>query len=130
MRDALKLILRILMILKSRLVVAKILKKEKISTKIKILIQILIQIQIQILVVMTNGLIIKLRKLTVNIMMILKFMGQKLVKERMTKSLENFLKKERAVAKELVVGKNVNYIKEIGAIETVAVKVNTVVMEN
>jgi hypothetical protein len=113
--------------MKGRLVVAKIFIKERLNIKIQILFQ--IQILIQILAVMMIGTIIKLKKLSINITMMLKAADQILIKKINTASLENFVTKERAVVKELVIGKNVTHVKEAGAIEIVAVKENIVVIK-
>jgi hypothetical protein len=116
------------MMLRGHLVVAKIFIKERLNITILILIP--IQILVQILAVMMNGLIIILKKLTINIMMMMNTVGQNLLKEMKTTGMENFVTKERAVVKELVIGKKVTQIEEVGAIEIVAVRVVIAVIKS
>ena len=108
-----------LLSLSHRLVVVVIKKriKKSISTTTQILqiLRILQILQIQILVVMMKGFII-LRKVIMGIIIMLKIMGQKVVKEEKTASLENALAKENAMRMKKT------RIKDADAIEMVAVK--------
>lgn len=116
------------MMLKGQLVVTKIFIKEKKNVTIQI--QILILIQIQILAAMMNGPIINLKKLTINIMMMLKAVDQNVGREKEAAKVENFVTKERAVVKELVIGKMMTYMQDAGAIIIVAVKVDIVAIKS
>jgi len=102
------------------LVVIKMLIKKRISIVTQILTLTLI------LIVMMNGLIIKLRNLIRSMMMTLKTVDQNVLKDSKNADLENVVTKEKIV---VVIGKKKAHVKESLAIETVTGKMNTVVIK-
>lgn len=102
------------------LVVIKMLIKKRISIVTQILTLTLI------LIVMMNGLIIKLRNLIRSMMMTLKTVDQNVLKDSKNADLENVVIKEKIV---VVIGKKKAHVKESLAIETMTGKMNTVVIK-